>query len=357
MFNRIICPDPAYEQLEKSGLTKVILDKKRIISDELISSCYDDKIISRAKSSLRKNRFRAKNEKIMIAEDLVELGFDCDNKNIFTSWDYKNLLEKHPAYLSHLILGYNVLRYREFGFSDRRSLEKAITSFCLGESHEFYSGNDEWVWRANGRKNIINRNIHGDLSVSQSDSSGKDYMDKTLFGTSRVFDCMKEEDSLGFGAYQEWSEFLTSLLQYSKKVGLDGINEIVNWKETLEKIGGRGGDWAESFGSRSNCEFSAKILMDYQFMCDGDVMRKFPLTIPNRNMHTVPIFRDEKLLYVKEDEDGNVVLNGKYFEGKKFSKVVEYNAEDLPQAMRGCLKYFARSREMIPAIMNEFMKK
>ncbi len=60
---------------------------------------------------------------------------------------------------------------------------------------------------------------------------------------------------------------------------------------------------------------------------------------------------------MQQNENGDIEFGGRYFKEKLFSKVVEYGPKDLPHAMRGCLKYFARSRDMIPSIMNEFNKK
>jgi hypothetical protein len=359
MFEDIICPDPAYTQLKASGVVDVILGKKDIIDDELLSTYCNIEVVDDAREFIRENNSKARSEKTIIREEIIDFSKKCEDRfnDISFSRDYTKILGENPGYLSFLLLGDDVLKYGECGFTDRGSLEKAVTSFCLGERHEFNSINDEWVWRANGNKNSVYRNMHGDLYVSQIDSSGKDYWDQTLFGDTRVFDCMKKVDNSGFGAYQEWSEFLTSLLQYSKKVDMDGIDEIVNWEGTLEEIGGRGGNWTESFGGRRGCEFSARILMDSQLMSSEEKMKKLPLVVNNLRTYTVPFFEDGKLMYLREDEEGDVGIEGKIFEGKKFSKAVEYRSEDLPNAMRGCLKYFARSREMIPAIMGEFLKK
>lgn len=360
MFGRIICPDPAYEQLKKSGVVDMILDKttKQLVGDVLLHRCLSNDVIGDAFDVLRTNRFNFKNEKILMCEDLISCNTDYDAGDNIGFGDFDSLLIRHPVYLGHLVLGENFLKYREFGFNSRVSLEKAVTAFCIGERHEFNFCTDEWVWRNGGFKNEIYRNIHGDLSVSQMDSSGKDYKESTLFGDVRVFDCMRRVDSFGFGAHQDWSEFLTSLLKYSEKVGMSDIREIVDWRGTLKDIGGNSqGARTEALGGCCNAAFNAHMLMDSQLMCDGEKLEKFPLMIWNQNTGTVPFFRDGKLVYMKQGEDGNIEFEGRYFKGKRFSKVVEYSPDDLPHAMRGTLKYFAKSREMIPAIMNEFKKK
>lgn len=360
MFDKVICPDSAYEQLKKSGIVDIILEKKtkQLIGDVLLNRYLDDNIIDNVYDVLKVNRFNSKNEKILMYEDLAICNLDYTTGEFTGFGDFDSLLVKHPVYLGHLVLGERLLKYKEFGFNTGKCLENAVTSFCVGEKHEFSSCADEWVWRNNGFKNKIYRNLHGDLSVSQMDSSDRNYKERTLFGDVRVFDCMKRVNSFGFGAYQDWSEFLGSLLKYSEKVGMSDIQEISNWKGTLENIGGgTSGFYTEAFGGCCNADFNAHMLMDSQLMCDGKKLEKSPLIILNQNTSTVPFFKDGKLMYMKQDKDGDIEFDGKYFEGKRFSKVVEYNPDDLSHAMKGTLKYFARSREMIPAIMNEFNKK
>lgn len=357
MFDRIICPDAAYEQLKKSGLMDRILNEpvKSVLRDSLLYSSLMDNLVE-VKKKLISGQLNT--EKISMYKDLLACENEFYSNDLMMASDFEPFLKKHPAYLGHIALGEDVLKYEKFGFGDRKSLEEAVTSFCVGERHEFGCFNEDWVWRKNGFKNEISRNMHGDLFVSQMDSSGKDYLNESLFGDVRIFDSMRKADSLGFGAYQDWSEFLVSLLKYSEKVGMSGIREIVNWEDTLEEIGGgRGGNYTEAFGGLSGTEFTAHLLMDRPLICDGEELKSLPFLVSNRDSYAIPFFQDGKLLYLRKDESGDIKLNIRPFEKDSFSKIVEYGPEDLPNAMRATLKYFARSREMIPAIMNEFNKK
>lgn len=360
MFGKIICPDLAYEQLKKSGVVDLILNEtaKKSVKNTLLNRCIDDNIINNASGILKINRFNSKDEKIIMYEDLVNCNTDYNTDEFAGFSDFNSLLTRHPAYLGYLVLGEDILKYKDFGFNNGTSLEKAVTAFCIGEKHEFNFRADEWVWRNNNFKNEIHGDVHGDMTISQTDSSGRDYEERTLFGDERIFDCMKKVNSFGFGAYQDWSEFLVSLLKYSEKVGMSDIQEIADWKGTLEEIGGGfSGACAEAFGRCCNAKFNARMLMDSQLMCDGEKLKISPLTIWNQNTGTLPFFRDGKLIYMKQDKEGGAKFNERYFKLKRFSKVVEYSPDDIPHAIKGTLKYFARSRKMIPAIMNEFNRK
>lgn len=354
MFKEIICPDPAYEQLKKSGLMDRILSEpvKSTIAHSLLYNSLEDSLDDIGEKLMANSN----GEYASVYNELLHCEGDADSDALFH--EFESLLKRHPVYLGHLALGEDILKYEEFGFPNRKSLERAITSFCIGERHEFRNYGDNWAWRNNGFKNEISRNEHGDLSVSQMDSSGEDYLDKTLFGDVRIFESMKETTSDGFGLYQDWSSFLGSLLKYSEKIGMSEIPEIANWKETLEEIGGgTSGFYTEAFGGLSGTESYAHMLMYNPLMCDGEELEMRPFLVLNRDSSTLPFFQDGKLLYLRKDENGDIELNTRPFENDRFRKVVEYNSEDLSNAMRATLKYFARSREMIPAIMNEFGRK
>lgn len=362
MFEKFICPDPAYEQLKISGVTDIILKgkKKDLVRDILLDrNIGDDFRFNKARNFILSNLFKIKTQKLLMYEDLVksERDFDIAEGMLFGGFD--SFLAQHPVLLGHAVLGDNLLKYEKFGFGSRVGLEKAITGFCLGERNQFGLWNDEWTWRNAGFKNNIFRNMHGDLYVSQKDSSGKDFIDNTLFGKVRVFDSIKKAETFGFGAYQDWSQFLVSLLKYSEKIGKSDIPEISNWQEVLDEVGGTSGAYAEAFGGLDAPESHAHTLMDEELMSYRGMDDKgWPITVSNRNQYALPFFKDDKLTYFVQDEEGEFEFNfGRFFKDKRFSKAVEYNPDDLPEAMRGTLKYFARSREMIPAIMNEFNRR
>jgi len=358
MFGNIVCPDLAYEQLMKSSVVDRILDKKtgEKIRDIQLYSSFNTNSLNKIVSFVDSSRFKKK--KNLMYEDLVGFKTDYDSEDFLIGSYFESLLVKHPVLLGYVVLGNELQECEKFGFRSRGDLERAITSFCIGERHEFWNSfEDEIVWRNDGRKNFIHRNIHGDLNVSQINCSGRDYVDITLFGEERVFDCMKIVESVGFGAYQDWSEFLVSLLMYADKVGKRDIYQIKNWRSALENFGGGlGGAWAESYGGFRDVDFAVHILLDRQLMSFGEKLEKMPMSIYNRDELTLPYFENDKLIYMIESTKGDFEFSEKFLKGKKFSRSVIYDKNDLPLALIGCLKYFARSRELIPAIMNEFEK-
>ena len=234
---------------------------------------------------------------------------------------------------------------------------------CIGEREVFGRGFDEvWSWRSGGYLNKIERNIHGDLYVQQIDSSEKIRVEDGLFGEEEQFESMRKNPSRSsFGAHQEWSEFLVSLLRYSKEVGLDKIPEIVDWEGTLEKIGGgTSGFYAEAIFP-SGSELGVDLLLSTRgLLTKNRPLDMMPLEIFNQSANYFPYFDGERLIFLKETRgtEKGFDLNREelFLRGRKFVKGVSWGPEDLPEALRGAYKYFARDRSRIPLIMERFIE-
>ena len=351
MFGRVVCPDVAFDRLKESGIIEELTNhsNRNIISSLLVKS-FDG--LPEPEEIVEENALRNSiSEKDERDNDLLKFWEDYLDSN--GCGDSDLLFHDNPVVLPYLTLGDKVFDYVEKGFPNRRDLEKAVTSFCLGERRLFWN-NDEWVWRNDGVKNVITRDMHGDMYACQFDCSGKYKKINGLFGEIEEFDTMNVVSSIGIGAYQDWSEFLVSLLRFSEKIGMREIPEIVNWEETLESIGGgRGG--AYTVGGSS--EWSVGLLMKSQLICKGENLKFFPISIcpgPQRDSY-MPYYEDGSLTYIiKSSEGENLGRKEPAFEGVKFDRRISYNAEDLPEALKATYKYFARDRSLIPMIMDRF---
>jgi len=356
MFERVECPDPAYNRLVRSGLDRFVYSKKRVVVD-VLSGYFDDEplksIIDVAVSSLGE---RGKIDRLNGTFNDI-LNFDVETQEQYFGSEFgriRDLSLKYPGFLAYAILGDHVLDHEDFGFPSVRSLEESIVSFCIGED-VYGLGDREWVWRNGGWKNRICQTVHGDLYVDQSDVSGRDYMERGLFGDLEVFDTFKNVEGRGISGYQDWSQFLISILRYADNVGMSKIREIVDWREILDEIGGGiGTNTAEcEFGGG---DFGFQSLFGYELFSDENKLEGFPLHIfGSRDLSFLPYIEKGNLLYLREDENGEYDFDNNFLNSKRFRKVLEYNAGDIPEVLKANYKYFARDRTLLPKIMDWFV--
>jgi hypothetical protein len=343
MIERVECPNPAYNKIIEAGIDKVLFRKRESLTDITHVNCFPDdidKVFAKAervlskKGKLTQEREVARN--IILFRNAVgsEEGEDYDAM--------EKLSLKYPSILAYIALGNDVCRFRHLGFPTRKSLEESIVSFCMGEERSLSSFlRSGRTWRNGKFKNEIFRNEHGDLHVSQADVSGRYYKEQTLFGEEEVFDSMLvNPPSGGFGAYQDWSGFLLSLLRYAQALGKEKMPEIVNWREIAEKDG-IGGNWADG-----HCDFGFSWITERKLLREGEDMSGFDtIFIPNGygsdRTATIPFFtKDRRLVYRRE--------NGE--------KLVEYNEKDLSEALVANYCYFARDRLLMCKIMEKFVE-
>lgn len=366
----IECPNPAYYKIvNNSDIYNKILERGHLINYEILlnRSIYFEnceKFFDKERE-LFFNQNRKISEKSETSRKIVELENEFQKDRSYMSPEkFEKLLIKYPSFLGKIVLEEEIFNYEKYHFSNQRSLEESITSFCIGEREVFSHCMDEYVWRTKDFKNSISRNIHGDLYAIQKDVSGKSRIEKTLFGdNAEIFDTIKEMEfgsGTGISAYQDWSQFLVSLLKYSEYLGKRDLNEIVNWKETLKKAGGGSGTaTAEAmFGSGIN-DFQIEMLMEVPVLNDKiEKLENFPLSVYSKDGSSLPYVENDKMFYLRENKNGKISLEkfSHIYKNKKFSIALEYCEEDLTYALTATYKYFARDRSLLPKIMDYFNK-
>lgn len=343
MIERIECPNPAYRKILEAGLDKRILDKKEIVGDLVgIEKFPDniDEIFARAERILdEKGKITQKRE---IARNILLFGIALEDDN---SWEIEPVRKcslEYPSFLAQLVLGEDIFKFRKMGFPTRRSLEESIASFCIGEENSlFCSYYPERIWRNGKFKNRVSRNEHGDLFVLQTNVSGRYFKEETLFGEEEIFDTMlRNPPAEGFGAYQDWSGFLLSLLRYAQALGEAKMPEIANWREIAEK-NGQGGNWADG-----HCDFGLDWLMEMKLLEDEERTGKdIPIQIVNggsnsRNVVIPYLAKDRKMVYRNQLGEDLVV----------------YDEKDLREALIANYCYFARDRLLMAKIMDRFIE-
>ncbi|MBS3073578.1 hypothetical protein J4465_02175 [Candidatus Pacearchaeota archaeon] len=363
MFERIECPNPAYERIINSNIRNQIFNKKREIETLFIYHNLYQEPIEEILEDARKYLFDIKkkiSQKTVIYQDILNLEVDLNENEFITSRDMVPHLMNHPSLLGFLVLGEGLFDFKQCGFPSRRSLEESITSFCIGERNTFDICTRDYCWRNGDYKNVANQSIHGDMFISQIDVSGKTWNELTFFGEETHFDTFKKDSiDSGIAAYQDWSEFLISLLKYADHLGMKDIPEIINWKEIMEQGGAVHCNSAEGLFGSSSLEYrmvEGKIKEDILLKDKQEKPNGFPIIIPYAQGHIyVPFLVKDKLLYLVENENGDIEIPGGYFEGKKFSRQIIYDSKDLPEALKATYKLFSRDRRKIPVIMNAFL--
>lgn len=351
----IECPKPAYDRLVKSGIITTILDKK-----EKVSNCFYEPFGYEGAQMIKKAHKEIHNsqgEQREIFKNLLDFRALLDEEDWFPAISETFFLQC-PSYLGYLVLERDLLKFADFGFPTRRSLEESITSFCIGERHLFSSIRDCDIWRRDNYKFEISLNIHGDLYASQKDVSGKDIKQKGLFGKIEEFDAIKKDvQGTAIFAYQDWSQFLMASLLYAKEIKKEKIPEIVNWRKTLEKAGGgRGTNTAECEFGRGNLGFD--FLFNLEILKENKAPSVMPLEIYSRNINFLPILKNGNLVYLQESKEGSIKIypDIPFFKEKQFRQCLEYTKADLPKVLIATYKYFARDRSLLPKIMDKFNK-
>ncbi len=365
----IECPNTAYYKIvNNSEIYNKVLERGHLINYEILlnRSIYFEnceKFFDKERE-LFFNQNRKISEKSETSKKIIELEneFKKDENHNMMPKEFEELLIKFPSFLGKIILEEEIFNYVKFGFPNQRSLEESITSFCIGEREVFSHCKDGHVWRTKDFKKNISRNVHGDLYATQVNVSGKSRIEKTLFGeNAEIFDTIKELDfgsGTGISAYQDWSQFLVSLLKYSEYLGKRDLPEIVKWKETLERSGGGSGTaTAEAMFGSERGEYEIEMLMEPLVLNDKiEKLDRLPLNVYSQGRSSLPYIENNQLFYLIENEKGKISLEkfSHIYKNQKFSIALEYCEEDLVNALTATYKYFARDRSLLPKIMDYF---
>ena len=368
----IECPNPAYKRLLKAGLDRRIMERKGILMHLLLNLVDDesDEMFKRVEKTWNANHRGKISERTKLYEDLYAFVEELDNEDEFVSHEDKEMRPvKHPSLLAYAVLGEDVLKFSEFGFPTRRSLEETITSFCIGEGNRIKSWTNEYSWRRRNKKSWLSNGFHGDLWFGQMDVSGEDRKEQTLFGEIEVFDTMKDVGNTKrnvIADWVDWKTFLIASLKYANAIGKGKMPEIINWRETLEKAGGGVGTftseamfgdvdspWEIEWLGKSYVLEEGKTVYDHQNM---------PLTImsgiDNSRTLYLPYVSQGNLVYVRsvgEGEAGEITLPLYFLKGKRFTPHITFTPEDLPELLAGTYRLFARDRRIMPKIINMFL--
>jgi hypothetical protein len=353
------CLNPAYNRIVNSSLLGKILDKREILYNVLLyDSIYVDgtEPIFKKAEKVYYDKCRKISERSEFSQDILLL--EKDLEEICFRSDFEKYLIDHPSFLGQIILGDEIFDYHKFNFPSLKSLEKSLASFCVGEKHLLKISDNKDVWRNKEIKNEISLCMHGDLHVSQTNVFGSEFLDRTLFGNQKVFEIYNNFEFKGHGlyAYQDWSTFLVSTLEFARYLGKKEIPEIIEWRSYLESLGGGVGTaTSEAMFGTNFSDFDVKFLFERNVLRDDlDKIEMFPIVISGRgDNYKLPYLNEGKLSYLIDEDTGNINF-GKFFGGKNFSKTVEYDEDDLIPVLTAIYKYFARDKTKMYKIMDYF---
>lgn len=360
MYNQIECPKPAYDRLVQAGIDKRILAKQKYFGESFL---YDnpftqegEKILQWAKKALSKpNKTYAE---IQIGREVLKLEAELIKKE--NGWrirteELEELLMTYPTLFAKIVLQDDVEKFEQYGFSSRKSLEETIASFCVGEKETLRGWNDtNYIWRQGNSKNVISLNMHGDLYAGQADISGVEKTERTLFGEEVIFDTSKLTEWNGISSHQEWSQFLIATLRYAQAIGKEKIPEIINWRQVLAEVGQVGTNTAEAIFGHGSMD-QIPFLMEQQLLSEEDT-RALLIRIWASNEHEfLPCIKDKELLYLAQDQSGEIRLNHSLLKDRKYAIRIIYKENDLPHILKATYRFFARDKSLLPKIMDAFL--
>lgn len=338
-----ICSNEAYEKLKSAQLLERIKqhhkDWKRIL---LVGPDCDvvQKIFGGI--STKSQRTELEEEVKKLSEKLERI----DEYEYFPI-NRRQFLVENPSLLTYVATGDVINKFRDYGFSSSQDLQQAIAALCIGDESMFNPNEfNEYVWRSSSFQHKLSNYNHGDMSFSQI---------RTDF--PEVFEMDYEVNGFGGGQYG-WGPFLITVVKYAQAIEKDDIPEIKNWKQLTH---GLSNSWSTiDCTDLKELEFTLQqVLSDYILQENHESQKGFPLRINDGNIDFFPyITQDRKLLFLKEDPGGQVSIetNYKFLNKRNLDIRAEFSEEDLPYLMNGIYKLYSRSRQELPAIMDQLIK-
>ncbi|MBT4376534.1 hypothetical protein HOD29_04125 [archaeon] len=362
-MERSECSYPSYQRIISSDLYEKILDKKEFISTCRLYACLSpeegdlgDKILKESRE-IYLDPNRGISQESLIAKDILDLEKKL-GESFSPSMNQKKYFREHPSFLTRVILEKNP-DHKKYDFPSLKSMQKAISTFCMENDHLFSFTNEDYVWLNEKFKNTIYLNIHGDFFVSQTNIQEKETIEKTLFGQIPKFkSTIINPSGNGLSSYQSSSGFLWSLLKYSEKINKNKIPEIVNWEKTLEEIG-------SVYTATTECMFgggSLPLFLTSTEIIDleNPIQKVLSPTISPLSesiSYTPAIDKEKKLLFLKYDEKYSGNISVKYPRGTRtYTKTLEFTKNDLPDLLKATYRLFTRDKTILPKIMKHFLK-
>ena len=354
----IECTDSAYKRLEAFGLIHRICNDT--IRDQMLSAYFDytnglQKIFKKAEKVVMANLEKI-SERRIVYEEILKLKHDLENGSGWINRD--EVIKNYPGILAFMALGEDVLNYKSYEFPTRRALEEAVSGFCVGEWETAFSlSKENYIWRRNGLKNRISNAWHGDLYVGQVNVFSEEKKEEGLFESTIYFDSLIDSEySAILAHYDSWPFFLVGVLKYAEAMGKKNIPEIIDWREVIKKVGYASTYTAEAeFGSQGN-DFLIYQLKEGKLLIGGKRRETYNdlSIVDNSNCSYTPCLLDSNLAYVRRSKEGESFFCE---EDLKYSKVLTYSEEDLPDLLAGTYRLFARDRSQLPKIMDMFLNR
>ncbi|MGV8142803.1 MAG: hypothetical protein ACP5NS_04185 [Candidatus Pacearchaeota archaeon] len=359
----IECPRPAYERILESGVEPMIFARKKELVDIFLYGDIEENTVGKRILNWAENlvfgETRGISDETESAKDMLQLRRELNELEESSASDrFKYLFIEYPAFLARLVLGNNAINYEKYGFPTRKSLEESIASFCIGEEERIRNWDQRsHFWRRGNYKFEINQNMHGDLWAGQTDISGREIRDQTLFGEVTVFDTIKRDSvTTSVQAYQDWGPFLAITLKYAQAIGKGNIREIRDWEAVLEETGFVRTNTAEAEFGGGGID-PTDFLMDRPVMEEGKRSEILPLTMGHSNESLwIPYIQNGRLIYLAKNKEGEVKLKTPFSkDAETYSPALVYDSEDLPEVLKATYKLFARDRTDLKRIMKRFL--
>lgn len=266
---------------------------------------------------------------------------------------------KHHAILPWAMFSPEQLNKLLEYFNDLSTTERALTMAVLEQTSDRYIKDNLWTWNHKGKISRMFLNDHGDLSLSQVDTQVSVKEESTLFGITRTFEPVVASEEHFVCCYQDASLLLISILKFAILTGHQPTPGKLDWKQILSEVGAVATNTSEAYGGNNNSFL--RILVDQPLFEDGregQSPQQFPAP-PRSDFSDFPRYDQETKrleIYTTEHLEDLPQRKIELGAGGSFpaSRVMYFEAEEIPQLIKGTLRLFARDRSRVKIIFELF---
>jgi len=246
---------------------------------------------------------------------------------------------EHPFLVAKVVLGDDLDKFSQYGFSSKKNLASAINAYCIGEKKTINDDKRSYIWRQGKYKNSVNLIDHGDMHANQKNLSKIEESGVLI-----------DPPGSGFGLQQDWSPFLISILKYAQAIGKKDIPEIKDWQEMIRELR-QSNPWGNTYSEKfTKTKFDLTIQYDHDLSGAKDINLKLWI-----NKSVLPYFNKGALDILKNTEDGDLKIR-LYTQHEKFKRIAHYIPEDIPHLLKANYQLYARSVDDLANIMYWFNK-
>jgi len=393
IFSATVFPSSqGWRSLEQANLLREISDKARLA----LEGCVGDSSISLRDYAISNIGQASNIEDTAMSPLWRQINFQArkefseqGDQGEFNRIDLK--ADQHAMAIALCILEKRILEFEKFGFSSAQALANCVSASaellkCLSLSEEYWINKD-------GRLTFVSRNIHGDMHISQTQlkdlmhCSGNHERQIDFFLQLGMPDEGDSKEGIStdnprasLNHFKDWAPLLGSLLVFARKIGLEGVEEIQNYKQVLKELQRCPACTTEVFLGTSGSELQ-RNLKDYAVLdlADASPPSYLPIQFCASSRENATIYMavlyDEKLWFppvnsiftqiserrksgnTTEEESFQKQILNLLLDPSMEGQIVRLSKDDLPNALRATYRLFSGSPTDVEAMLGMFLSR